>query len=45
MLKTRAITAVFLFAAFYLALFHLPPLGWVMFATLVAALAAWEWGR
>lgn len=44
MLKTRAITAVFLFAAFYLALFHLPPLGWVMFATLVAALAAWEWG-
>jgi phosphatidate cytidylyltransferase len=44
MLKTRAITAVFLFAAFYLALFHLPPLGWVMFSTLVAAVAAWEWG-
>jgi phosphatidate cytidylyltransferase len=44
MLKTRIITAIFLFTAFFLALFYLPPVGWVMFATLVAALAAWEWG-
>jgi phosphatidate cytidylyltransferase len=44
MFKTRAITAIFLFAAFFLALFYLPPVGWVMFATLVAAIAAWEWG-
>jgi phosphatidate cytidylyltransferase len=44
MFKTRAITAIFLFAAFFLALFYLPPVGWVIFATLVAAVAAWEWG-
>lgn len=44
MLKTRVITAVFLLAAFLSALFYLPPLGWVMFATVVAMVAAWEWG-
>ncbi len=44
MFKTRVITAIFLFAAFFLALFYLPPVGWVVFATLVAAIAAWEWG-
>ena len=44
MLKTRVITAVFLFAAFFLALFYLPPLGWLVFATAVATVAAWEWG-
>ena len=44
MLKTRVITAVFLFAIFFSALFYLPPLGWALFATVVAALAAWEWG-
>ena len=44
MLRTRIVTAAFLFFAFFLALFFLPPIGWVAFATLVAAIAAWEWG-
>ena len=44
MLRTRIVTAVFLFSAFFLALLYLPPLGWVVFATRVAAIAAWEWG-
>ena len=44
MLKTRVITAVVLLCAFLTALFYLPPLGWLLFATLVAAVAAWEWG-
>ena len=44
MLKTRVITAVVLLCAFLSALFYLPPLGWLLFATLVAAVAAWEWG-
>lgn len=38
------ITAVVLFTAFFLALFYLSPLGWLVFVSLVAALAAWEWG-
>ena len=38
------LTAVVLLAAFLLALFYLPPLGWLLFVTAVAALAAWEWG-
>ena len=44
MLKTRIVTAALLFSAFFLALFFLPPPGWVAVATLVAAVAAWEWG-
>ena len=44
MLKTRIITAILLFAVFFSALFFLPPLGWVIFATVVAAIAVWEWG-
>ncbi len=44
MLKTRIVTAVLLLSAFLSALFFLPPFGWVIFATLVAAVAAWEWG-
>ena len=44
MLKTRIITAVLLLSAFLCALFVLPPAGWVMVATLVATVAAWEWG-
>lgn len=44
MLKTRIVTAAFLFSAFFLALFFLPPVGWALFVTLVAAIAAWEWG-
>jgi len=43
MLKTRVITAVILLIAFLAALFYLPPLGWTMFATVVAGVAAWEW--
>ncbi len=38
------ITALFLLAGFFSALFYLPPLGWLMLATAVAAIAAWEWG-
>ncbi len=44
MLRTRVVTAVLLLAVFLAALFYLPALGWMLFATLVAALAAWEWG-
>lgn len=44
MLKTRVITALVLLAVFLAALFCLPPFGWLLSATLVAALAAWEWG-
>ena len=44
MLRTRIITAVFLLTVFLFALFIFPPLGWVAFATLVSAVAAWEWG-
>lgn len=44
MLKTRIVTAFLLFSAFLLALFLLPPIGWVAFATLISAIAAWEWG-
>jgi phosphatidate cytidylyltransferase len=44
MLKTRVITALVLFFGLLSALFYLPPLGWVVFATLIAAVAAWEWG-
>jgi len=44
MLKTRITTAICLFIVFFLALFYLPAEGWVVFATLVAGLAAWEWG-
>jgi phosphatidate cytidylyltransferase len=43
MLKTRVVTAVVLLIAFLSALFYLPPLGWLLFVTLVAAVAAWEW--
>jgi phosphatidate cytidylyltransferase len=44
MLRTRVITAVFLFAAFFAALFYLSPAGWLVFVTAIAAVAAWEWG-
>lgn len=44
MLRTRIITAVVLVGAFLLALFFLPPTGWLLFATLIAVVAAWEWG-
>ena len=44
MLKTRIVTAVVLFAVFFSALFFLSSLAWVLFATLIGAVAAWEWG-
>ena len=44
MLRTRIITAIILIGVFFGALFWLPPIGWLLFSTLVAALAAWEWG-
>ena len=44
MLKTRIVTAILLFAAFFCALFFLSPFGWVVVTALVAAVAFWEWG-
>lgn len=44
MLKKRIITAVLLLALVGWALFYWPPLGWFALATVMAALAAWEWG-
>lgn len=44
MLRTRVVTAIVLVCIFIGALRFLPPVGWVAFATLVASLAAWEWG-
>ncbi len=44
MLKTRIVTAVVLLSLFLLALFALPDAGWFVFITLIAVLAAWEWG-
>ena len=44
MLRTRVITAVCLAAVFFGALFLLPPLGWLVFSTLITVLAFWEWG-
>ncbi len=44
MLKARIITAVVLLFVFITVLFFLPFAAWVGFATLIALLAAWEWG-
>ena len=44
MLKTRILTALLLFVFFVSALFAFPHLVWVLVATLVASLGAWEWG-
>jgi phosphatidate cytidylyltransferase len=44
MLRQRVITAIVLAAIFLGALFGLPPLGWALFAGVVLAAAAWEWG-
>ena len=44
MLKTRIITAICLVTVFSLAVFILPPAGWIVFSAAIAALAAWEWG-
>ena len=44
MLKTRILTAFVLLFVFFFALFYFPPIGWLVFATFVAAFAGWEWG-
>lgn len=43
MLAQRVATAVVLLAAFFAALFLLPPRGWTAVAALVLAIGAWEW--
>lgn len=43
MLATRIKTAVLLFALVALMLFVLPPISWVLFCCVVAALGFWEW--
>ena len=45
MLKTRVMTALVLLVAFLVALFWLPPPAWAVFAGVLIAPAAWEWGR
>mgnify|MGYP000603143467 CR=1 FL=1 len=44
MLKARVITALILLAGLLAALFLLPALGWLLFASLVCFGAALEWG-
>ncbi|AYH43149.1 phosphatidate cytidylyltransferase [Azoarcus sp. DN11] len=44
MLRTRVITALVLLGVLLGALFLLPPLGWLTFASLICGGAAWEWG-
>ena len=44
MLKTRIVTAIFLFAGLLGALFFLPHTGWAALCSLICAAAAWEWG-
>ena len=44
MLKTRVITAFVLLGVLLGAIFFLPPLGWLAFASLICGGAAWEWG-
>lgn len=44
MLRTRLLTAVILVAGLLLAIFMLPPAGWLVLCALVCALAGWEWG-
>lgn len=44
MLKTRIITAVVLVTLFASLLFFASPFQWTLFAAVVAAIGAWEWG-
>ena len=44
MLRTRVFTALLLLAGFLAALFLIPFPGWLLFASLVAAVGGWEWG-
>jgi len=43
MLKARIVTALLLLGGFLAVLFLLPFAGWLLFASLVAGLGAWEW--
>lgn len=43
MLKARVVTALLLLGGFLAALFLLPFAGWLIFASLVAGMGAWEW--
>lgn len=44
MLRQRVITAIVLAGVFLSALFGLPAFGWTLFAGVVLAAGAWEWG-
>jgi phosphatidate cytidylyltransferase len=44
MLRARVITALFLLAGLLAMIFLLPFSGWLLFASLVAGIGAWEWG-
>jgi phosphatidate cytidylyltransferase len=44
MLKKRVVTALLLLAGFLAMLFLLPFTGWLLFASAVAGIGAWEWG-
>jgi len=44
MLKARVVTALLLLAGFLAMLFMLPFAGWLLFASAVAGIGAWEWG-
>ena len=44
MLNERVLTAMELLDGFLAALFMLPFTGWLLFASLVAGIGAWEWG-
>lgn len=44
MLKSRVLTALLLLAGFLVMLFLLPFSGWLLFASIVAGIGAWEWG-
>jgi len=44
-MKTRIMTAIFLFVGFFLAYFCLPLYGWIILVTAISGAACWEWGR
>lgn len=44
MLKARVVTALLLLTGFLAVLFLLPFSGWLLFASVVAGVGAWEWG-
>ena len=44
MLRTRIVTAIVLLGAFLIALFYLPPIGWLVGTAAIVSTAFWEWG-